>query len=215
MKTPVSKERFRNHLTYSSWKYLLLIVLAIFGWNIAYTTTRYRPPEEKKVNVHMYVSGDYEKLDAYMKKVQAEQMPDMEEMEASFQVLDQTYGAMLMTTYIAAGEGDIYILNTEYFQNYASGSMFVRLDEYPELVARLEEGGAKLNRGWRTETETGEKHLYGIQCSQLPGMSEYLLNPEESYLVVIVTNANEENVMKFLDILVTDTLVQPAEAAAQ
>ena len=34
MKTPLTKERLQNHITYSSWKYILLAVVAIFGWNL-------------------------------------------------------------------------------------------------------------------------------------------------------------------------------------
>ena len=34
MKTPITKEKIQNHLHYSSWKYILLAVVAIFGWNL-------------------------------------------------------------------------------------------------------------------------------------------------------------------------------------
>ena len=31
MKTPITREKIKNHLTYASWKYALLIIVAIFG----------------------------------------------------------------------------------------------------------------------------------------------------------------------------------------
>ena len=53
MKTPLTKERLKHHLAYNSWKYLLLVVLCVLGWNLIYTTTAYRPPVEKIVDVYL------------------------------------------------------------------------------------------------------------------------------------------------------------------
>ena len=53
MKTPLTKERLKHHLAYNSWKYLLLVVLCVLGWNLIYTTTAYRPPAEKIVDVYL------------------------------------------------------------------------------------------------------------------------------------------------------------------
>ena len=47
MKTPITQEKIKNHLTYASWKYALLIIVAIFGWNLIYSVTQSQPPEEK------------------------------------------------------------------------------------------------------------------------------------------------------------------------
>lgn len=41
---PVTKERIRNHFAYAWWQYVLLICLAIFGWNLLYTTTATAAP---------------------------------------------------------------------------------------------------------------------------------------------------------------------------
>ena len=49
MRLPITRERIRTHFHYGWWQYALLIGLAIFGWNLLYTTTRYRSPEALKV----------------------------------------------------------------------------------------------------------------------------------------------------------------------
>ena len=49
LKMPITKNKIRNHFHYSFWKYLVLIAIALFGWNLIYTTTRYRPPENAKI----------------------------------------------------------------------------------------------------------------------------------------------------------------------
>ena len=46
---PITKERIRNHFAYAWWQYVLLICLAIFGWNLLYTTTRYRSPNDQRL----------------------------------------------------------------------------------------------------------------------------------------------------------------------
>ena len=70
MKTPLTKERVKHHLTYHSWKYLMLVALSIMGWNLIYTTTAYRPPAEKIVDVYLCASyGDQEALDAYLENI--------------------------------------------------------------------------------------------------------------------------------------------------
>ena len=49
--TPINKERLRNHLTYSGWKYLLLVIASIFVWNLVYAQTAYRSPQDKRIDV--------------------------------------------------------------------------------------------------------------------------------------------------------------------
>lgn len=210
MKTPITRQRLRNHLTYSWWKYVLLFVIAIFGWNITYTVTRYRAPEEKKVVMNLYVYADQAMLDAYMAEINASLMPDMEEMNTVFTTLDDMYGDMIFSTHMAANEGDIYMLDRSRFQQAAASGAFVPLEGETELVAALEEAGASVSQGWRTMSETGERHLYGIPCTSLPGLAPYLADPADSYLAVLVNNHNDENVLKFLNIFIRDMLREPA-----
>ena len=69
MRLPITRERIRTHFHYAWWQYVLLVCLAIFGWNLLYTTTRYRSPESLKVE--WYCQGvvapqAQDKLDALM-----------------------------------------------------------------------------------------------------------------------------------------------------
>lgn len=206
MKTPITKQRLRNHLTYSWWKYALLVVIAIFGWNLVYTITRYRAPEDKKVTVNLYVFGDQAALDAYMADVNASLMPEMEQMDSIFTAVDDTYGDMILSTHIAASEGDVYLLDRSRFQQVAASGAFLPLEERSELIAALENAGISLSQGWRTESDTGERHLYGIPCAGLPGMAAYVYDPSDCYMAVLISNQNDENVLRFLDIFVNDLL---------
>jgi len=48
----ISSDRVRNHFSYSWWKYLLLVIAAVMGWNIIYSTTAYKPPADKRMTVY-------------------------------------------------------------------------------------------------------------------------------------------------------------------
>lgn len=209
MKTPITKKGLKQHFTYSWWKYALLVAIAFLGWDLIYTATAYRPPQEKVVDLYIYGITASEGMQAYMDGVRENEMPDMEQMSAVTLVPDQTYGAMILSTRMAAGEGDLYILPKEFFQNYAGEGWFVPLEDVPNLVETLEGAGANLERSWRRLTETGERHLYGVPLSALPGFEQYVYTDEEAWLCVFVRNGNEDNVMKLLNILVRDMLQPP------
>lgn len=215
MKTPVTSRTIREHIAYSWWKYALLVILAVVGWNLIYTMTAYRPPAEKKVNLFICAYGEQDALDEYMEQVRVNEMPDMEDMSTVFLTVDETYTPMQLMTYFAAGEGDLYILPKDYFQAYAAQGAFLALEDIPGLVETLEEAGVALDKGWRTNTETGEKHLYGIPADALPGLNAYIYGTTDTYLSILANNGNDENCFKFLNILVRDMLNEPVQEDAQ
>ena len=212
MKTPVTKDSLRNHLTYSWWKYLLLVCLAAFGWNLIYTMTAYRPPEEKKVNIIVACMGEQELLNAYMEDIRVNEMSDMEEMTSLFMYLDEMYGEMQLSTYIAAGEGDLYVLAKDQFQSYAANGAFLPLEEMEGFTALCEEYGVNTDKGWRINTEVRERHLYGIPLSSLPRLKGYLYTNQEYYLSFVCNGGNDENTYKFLQILLRDMHTAPEVA---
>ena len=215
MKTPLTKEKLQHHFTYSLWKYALLAIVAVFGWNLIYSMTAYRAPEEKKVVLGVYSYGDEDRINAYMEQVRVNLMSDMEEMYASYIAPDATYGPMILTTRIAAKECDIYVLPRSEFQSYAGQGAFMALDEVlPDLMADLEAAGVGLSRGYRTLEETGEKHQYGIPCANLPGMQPMLkTETTDMYISIFTVTENDENVIKFFDQFVRDMLVDSQSAA--
>lgn len=210
MKTPLTRQRLRNHIAYSWWKYALLIVIAWGGWNLIYDMTRPRPPEEKKVILNVYVNAYEAGLNDYLADVNATQMPEMEEISANYNLLDPMYGDMVFYAHVVANDGDVYLINRDYFQRYASSGVYRPLDDEAELLAALEEAGVSLTQGWRTLNDTGERHLYAIPCAGLPGIAGYVADPSDCYLAVLVNNGNDENVLRFLNIFVSDML-QPIE----
>ena len=50
MRLPITREHIRTHFHYAWWQYVLLVCLAIFGWNLLYTTTATAVPNPSKWN---------------------------------------------------------------------------------------------------------------------------------------------------------------------
>ena len=211
MKTPITKDRLRHHFTYNWWLYLLLGVLAVFGWNLIFTTTAYRPPESKKVQWYIASPGLYQEgLNAWMEEVRQSSMPDMELMDSVMLVSDEYYGDMQLSTYIAVGEGDLYLLPADRFQSYASNGCFAALENEEALVSAAEGLGIDLTRGWRTDVEEGSRHLFGIPASNMTGLYAYGVNPQDTYLAVLISGGNIENTVKFLQIALETFTETPA-----
>ena len=207
MKTPITKARLIQHWTYSWWKYVLLVALCLFGWNIVFTTTEYRPPEDKKVMTYIYAAGEEPAFKAYLDAVHEAEMSDMEQVGAYFMMLDETYGDMQLMTYMAAGEGDLYILPKEKYQSQAGQAFFVPLEDQPGIDAMTEQYPNVMERAWRKggEDTDGQRHLYGLPLSAMPGFARYLYTgANEYYLCMAVNNQNDENTMKLLQILMRD-----------
>ena len=208
MKTPVNTKTLRHHFTYSWWKYLLVLIAGIFLVNLLFTVTTPRIPEEKRVDFYIFGYSDSESLNAYMEQIRQSEMTDMDLMTSNTSYPDETYGAMILTTYVAANEGDLYLLPREDFLSLASYGAFLPLEEEEELMAVFNEAGLDLRRGWRTLSDSDETHLYGIPADFLPGLSSFCY-AQDGFLAVASFGNNDENTLKFLRILCRDMLTAP------
>ena len=205
MKTPINSRTLKQHLTYSWWKYLLVAVLAFGLVDLLYSVTAYRSPADKRVEFYVYGQMDQEKLTAYMENIRKTEMGDMEVMTPLQLLDDGYYGSMQLMTYMAVGEGDVYLLPRDEFVTGASSGSFLPLEEDKELMALFDAAGISLQNGWRKNTETGENHLCGIPQNKLPGLSRYA-KATDGYLCAIVNGGNDANALKFLRILCRDML---------
>ena len=211
MKTPVNAQTLKHHFTYDWWKYVLVLLIGTFFVNLILTVTTPRIPENKKVDLYIYGYSDSQAVNSYMEKIRLEEMQDMESMTSNTLLVDETYGPMQLVTYMAAREGDLYLLPRDEFISYASSGAFVPLEEDTELMSLFSDAGLELRRGWRTISGTDETHLYGIPLDLLPGITS-LAYTENGYISVLSLGGNVENSLKFLRCLCRDTLTAPEEA---
>ena len=210
MNTPITKERLANHFAYNAWKYLVVCACAIFGWSLVYTQTAYRSPQDKRIDVYIKSSTVSEALmESYFETLRKEVAPEMEIISGVTLLAsssDDYYSQMQLTVYIAAGDGDIYILPASDFKSYAAQGCFVPLEGLTEDGA-IDVTGIDTAAGYVTMQDEDEgaieTHLYGIPIDTLYGFMDTLqLDNRGMVMAVLVTNQNDENVLPFVNQLI-------------
>lgn len=213
MKTPINARTIRQHMLYNSWKYVLLVIVTLVGWNLIFTMSAYRPPAEKIIDLYIYGSVETENMQAYWDELHQREFPEMEQMNVSSVIQDETYGDMVMMARIAAGEGDIYVLPKSTFSNYAGQGYLVNLDDCPQVMEVTQSLGMNLERGTYRNVETGIRNTYGVPMVLLPRLQSLLGLRSSDYVVcIMVNNANDDNVIPAFASLIRD--MAAAEDAA-
>lgn len=198
---PVTKQKIRTHFTYAWWQYLLLLIIAIFGWNLLHTSTRYRSPENLKVEWYCdsYVqSADAEGIHALMDELHQTLLPDMEEVTFTEVGLDETYGDMQLLVWASAGQGDLYLLTAPRLQNLGAGGGLVDLQPYID-DGTLNVEGIDLSGGYVADAETGKLYLVGIPADILTGLNEYGIITSGTSLCLLSTGGNTDNALKLFN----------------
>ena len=203
MKIPITKQRIRNHFHYSLWKYALLVVIALFGWNLIYTSTRYQSPENLKVEFYGEVGATATKdLQGLADQIHAQLMPEMEEVTATEITYDDTYGDMQLMVWVSAAQGDIYLLSNKRFQSLAENGALMDLQPYVDN-GTLNASGLSLDGGYVSNADTGKTVLCGIPADHLPLLADYGLVTSGATLCILANNGNDEYSLKFLNYLLT------------
>jgi len=203
---PITKRKISHHFQYSIWIYLLVAGLALFGWNLLYTMTRYQPPEAMRVEFYAESSaGDETLFDELAERIHEEIMPEMELVTAApVTISDDYYGDMQLTVWISAAQGDIYLLSEDYYQQYAASGAFLELQPYIDS-GELDTEGLDLSDGYvkLSDPDPGYEgeYLYGIPADLLTGFIDYSIDPEGMVLCVLYQNGNSEYSIKFLNYL--------------
>lgn len=216
LQMPITKRRITHHFQYAVWMYMLLIALALFGWNLIYTTTRYRPPESMQVEFYAEATSYSEDaLTELADRIHEEVMPEMEAVTSTVvSISDDYYGEMQITVWISASQGDVYLLSSEYFESFAASGAFLDLTPYIES-GELDTEGLDLTDGYialtdydyDSETNTDVEivsstpTLYGIPAAQLAGFTDYSVDAEDKVLCILYNNGNDEYSVKFLNYL--------------
>ncbi|MDO4483442.1 MAG: hypothetical protein Q4C54_03115 [Clostridia bacterium] len=185
MKTPITRDRLQQHFRYHWWMYVLSAVLCFFALNLFFSVTEYRAPDEKKLDMFVDAAGmDQEAWTAWMGKVRDEKFPQVEEVSAGVLLMNDAYGPMQLATFMAAGEGDIYILSADSFRTYAGSGAFVPMDVVcPELLEKSAAAGCVVDKG-TAANENGEKHIYGFPLQPLAGLNRFGIRPDRLYLCI-------------------------------
>lgn len=196
----ITKQRIRNHFHYFWWQYMVLLIAAIFGWNLVHTTTRYRSPEYLKVEWY-YEGASTAETDArtsdLLASVTPELFPEMEEVTFTMVGMDEMYGDMQLLVWSAAGQGDLYMLLEDSFAQMAANGSMCDLQPYID-DGTLNVEGIDLEAGKITNQETGEKVLVGLPTDTLTGFLDYHVDPEGKLMGLLINGGNIENTVKLM-----------------
>lgn len=219
LKTRLTWPDLRNHLQYQGWLYLLLIGLSFALVNLVYAQTAYRPPQDARIDIYIQGSGaNTDTVNEFLKPIWDEAVPQTELVNAVLLLSgggeNDYYANMQLVTYMAAAEGDIYMLSTADFKRFASQGSFVPLDEQiAEGVINAE--GLDLAAGRVTPVDInekgevvslGESRQYGIPAGALYKFaSDLMIDNRDMVLAVAVNSGNEEDSITFLDALIQAT----------
>ncbi len=218
LKTPLDKARITTHFQYNIWKYVLVVVLAIFVWDLVYAYTAYRPPEDKRIDIYAQSAySTHEEALAYLDELRERAVPDVE--LVTFAALlnsgeNDMYAAQQLTTYIAAREGDLFFLNSADFKRFASQGVFVELEPFVDDKT-LQLDGIDLSSGYiamqeydeesQTMRAISKQQLYGISAAELIGFpSKMGVDQRDLFLAMTIYNGNDEQVLTYLNALIQD-----------
>ncbi len=204
-KTGVSfYQRLKNHFTYAWWKYLILAVAAIGGWNLIYSATAYKPPADRMLTVYIANSGVSSDATESLSQKALENDSTLE--DAAVISIDYNdsdyYGQMRLTTYMGAGEGDIYILRKDIYDGLVSAGGMVHLDEWIQ-EGLIDLNGADVQAGYAMDDE-GERAILGLPLTELYGLMEYGIDNRELVLTVMQFSGNHPATQRFINWLFTE-----------
>ena len=217
--TKITGYRLKQHWYYNSWKYMLIVLITAFSWNLIYSVTRYRPPAEKRLYIYMVSSiADADKSNEYLENFRKEYIPETEEVYAYTLMEDESTLVYQMATFTAAGEGDFYILPRDIFENYTGIGAFVDLSEYI-AGGELRLGDLDVSDGYLSyknelddetfETVSGQfaiplRNFYGL-------MDEMNLDNRELYLCLSISCKNTDGALALMNYLVENEVTEPPQ----
>lgn len=227
MKLTVKKTKrdFLHHLQYSWYLYLLIIGLSVALVSLIYTQTAYRVPQEKRIDIYIQsATATQEAVNAFIKPIWEQAVPEQESVTAMTLMApggeNDYYANMQLMTYVAAAEGDIYILPSQTFKQYASQGAFVDLGPYIEKGA-INTEGLDLLLGKVVEVELrpdgsavalGEARQFGIPAASLYGFATKMqIDNRDLVLALAVNSRNEEPGVRFLNAFIQSTRVEIPE----
>lgn len=210
-------EDIKQHFAYTWWAYVLVAVLMLFGWQMAYHATEYEPPADKKLQIT--IAGDYVSttvLEYYQQRA-AEEFPEMERITVDNIPLDFTgegdySGYTKLQVVIACGEGDVYLLDREMLGIYGNMGAFEPLDDLVTAEGALEGmfTEEEIERGtFVAEDGDGQEHVYALPADRLYGLVSQGVDTSGLYLTITSYSGNPEYARKALIWLCEQTQEDP------
>ena len=139
MKSRLNADVLKNHFTYNWWKYLMVLIIGIFGVDLLYALTEPRVPDDKKVEMIVIGASLDQDFSEYMERVRVDRMPDMQRMELTVIPDDETAIQYLVTRIGARQGGELYLLPKSLYETMISNGVLLPLEDDLELINIISE----------------------------------------------------------------------------
>lgn len=171
--------------------------------------TAYRAPGDKRLDVYFVGTGVPEDTLTWFQDQILSLYEDSVEDSSCLAIVntdENYYGAMQMTTYMAAGEGDIYLLPAEEFEQMKDSGGFAPLD------AAIADGTIDL-RGIDVSSavvydEQGMPSSVAIPTESLYGLMDLGIDNRDAYLCVMITSQNQQTAFSFVNWIIENMLAE-------
>ena len=200
----ITKARIKHHFGYGAWKYALLIAISIIGWDLVYNMTAYRPPADKKIDMYVVRAGaDLDAFEAAEMPAMQEAFADMEELNFYLIAMgsqDDYNVTMQFTTYIAAQQGDLFLLPYTKAKDlgYAENDgLFLSLQDY--LADGTIDAKAIDLEGGKLPDGAAGRVVCMIPADTLYGLLDYNIDPQGLCLAIPAYSGNPDNAAKMID----------------
>ena len=204
------KEHFRK----CALIYIILIIVALVGTDLIWTTTAPRVPDEQKVLVYLADQLTHAEALNGLAADMLEKTRAVDEtlQEVSFENLvfadpatDYT-GVVVLMARLAAGEGDAFLASQAAMDALVNSGGSQPLDEYYE-AGFMKDSGLEPYYATLTNEETGESRTFlaGFKVDTLDALMDIqAFYNEGAYLAVALNSTNLETTLKALEIMVAD-----------
>lgn len=194
MRTPITKDRLKTHFTYSWWKYAVGVLACLLVWNLFFSVTRTKAPEDKKMELYVYGNVYEAPLDALLETMRQNEFPDQAEFDCYVMTPDTTSGIQSFTVRVGTGDGDLLLVTRDVYESFAQQGVFQDLDSLEGVRAALASQGVTIDPArdyWKGKD--GQSRFYGIPTARLAVLNAYIVpDGNEYYLCVRVDNGNED-----------------------
>ncbi len=202
----LTKKKLKNHLAYSWWKYALAAAVSTMLVSIVFAVTEYRPPDDKKVEFYVLNSyADTETMQADFWPLLQARKPEQEKLTViSINLTDSSniYAPMQFSTYVAAQQGDLFLISRDEMLKITSDGA---QESLVELTPYLENGAidaedidlakGTLDRG------DGTTAVYAIPADALTGLNAYGNDPRDSLLCIPMYSKNADSAAALIELM--------------
>ena len=212
----LTKKKLKNHLAYSWWKYALAAAVSTMLVSIVFAVTEYRPPDDKKVEFYVLNSyADTETMQADFWPLLQARKPEQEKLTViNINLTDSSniYAPMQFSTYVAAQQGDLFLISRDEMLKITSDGA---QESLVELTPYLESGAidaedidlakGTLDRGdgvfYCEHPSSSTGAVYAIPADTLTGLNAYGNDPRDSLLCIPMYSKNADSAAALIELM--------------